>query len=244
MLAVPAWHKIGPPAPGGWESWYYVPSSTFERQLAELERGGWQVIDVPALLRALDGSEPLPRKSALLTFDDGYRSLLNAAVPVLRQFGYSAVVFVPTAFIGRNNEFDEGIEPVESICNADDLQALAAARVSVQSHGVSHRPFSALSHEEQVQELRSSKGVLETIVGEPVDLFSFPYGDAGAADQTLKAGLREVGYRAAFLYSGGLNVWPLAERFLVRRLAMGPETDLNEELRRLEFASAADLRRG
>src|SRR5436309_3495743 len=43
-LAILGYHKIGPPAPGGWETWYYVLESTFARHLASLREGGWDVI--------------------------------------------------------------------------------------------------------------------------------------------------------------------------------------------------------
>jgi peptidoglycan/xylan/chitin deacetylase (PgdA/CDA1 family) len=57
----------------------------------------FSVIDIATLCRALDG-EPLPPNPALITFDDGYRSCLEVAAPLLREVGVPAVFFISTSF--------------------------------------------------------------------------------------------------------------------------------------------------
>lgn len=56
------------------------------------------VIGVDELCRALRGA-PLPRNPALITFDDGYRSCHDVALPILRSVGVRAVFFVATSFV-------------------------------------------------------------------------------------------------------------------------------------------------
>src|SRR5262245_33451802 len=111
-LAILGYHKIGAPPPSGWDSWYYVPEETFHRHLVFLRDQGWLVIDAALLLQALSGGAELPPRAALLTFDDGYRCVREVALPWLRRFGYPAVAFVPTQFVGGFNTFDDA-EPVE-----------------------------------------------------------------------------------------------------------------------------------
>jgi hypothetical protein len=139
-LAILAYHKIGP-APRGWETWYYVSEPTFAAHLAYLQDEGWEFLDLQGLLHCLEEPDRLPARAALVTFDDGYRSLLKHALPVLHRFDCPAVVFVPTDFIGGRNTFDEGNEPAEPICGWDDLRVLEREGVAVQSHGGSHRPL-------------------------------------------------------------------------------------------------------
>ena len=112
-LAILGFHKIGP-APDGWETWFYVPQATFVSYLDYLKEDGWQVLDVAAFLRGLAEPDSLPQRAALITFDDGYRSILDYGLPELRLFGYPAVMFVPTAFIGGHNDFDADNEPEEA----------------------------------------------------------------------------------------------------------------------------------
>jgi peptidoglycan/xylan/chitin deacetylase (PgdA/CDA1 family) len=224
-LAVLAYHKVGPP-PGACESWFYVSEATFRAQLQVLADGGWAVLDISAFERALDDPDGLPERAALITFDDGYRSNLEIAVPCLEHFGFPAVVFVPTAFIGGTNEFDSHVEPEEPILGWSGLLEMERRRVAVQSHGVSHRAFSQLEARELRAEAGQSKRMLEEGLSRPVRLFSFPYGDEGAQPLDTAALLAEAGYRAAFLYGGGATSWPAVNRFALPRIPMGPDTDL------------------
>ena len=225
-LAILGFHKIGP-APGGWETWFYVPQATFVGYLEYLKEDGWQVLDVAAFLRGLVEPDSLPERAALITFDDGYRSILDFGVPELRRFGYPAVMFVPTAFIGGHNDFDADNEPKEAICGWEELRELERCGVSVQSHGVSHRAFSELNAWEQRQELLRSKAVLEDGLGKPVEVFSYPYGDCGPEPGATRNGVEQAGYRAACLYGGGPHRVPVADPYRLARLAMGPDTDLS-----------------
>src|SRR6185437_280983 len=179
VLAVLGYHKIGPPPPGGWETWSYVPEETFASHLRYLRETGWQVIDLAAFLHGLAAPQTLPRRAALLTFDDGYRSNLTVAVPWLQRFSFPAVLFVPTDFIGRRNTFDANVEPEEEICTWADLRELERAGVAVQSHGCSHRTLSDLGPREWEREIVRSRAVLEEGLGRPVEVFCYPYGDGG-----------------------------------------------------------------
>jgi peptidoglycan/xylan/chitin deacetylase (PgdA/CDA1 family) len=69
----------------------------FERQL-ELVARRFNVIGIDDLCSALDGGA-LPPNPALITFDDGYRSCLEVAVPILRKVGLRAVFFIATQFV-------------------------------------------------------------------------------------------------------------------------------------------------
>jgi peptidoglycan/xylan/chitin deacetylase (PgdA/CDA1 family) len=231
-LALLGYHKIGP-APGGWETWSYVPEAIFADHLRHLREDGWQVIDLPAFLRGLAAPETLPPRAALLTFDDGYRSNLTVAVPWLRRFGLPAVLFMPTDFIGRRNTFDADVEPEEDICTWEDLRELERAGVAVQSHGCSHRALSDLTRPEWEAEIVRSRAVLEEGLGRPVEVFGYPYGDGGRDPEEVRGVLRASGYRAACLYGGGPVPVPPADAYRLPRLAVGPDTDLPAALRAL-----------
>lgn len=230
-LAILAYHKIGGPSPGAWETWYYVPESTFASQLRQLSELGWQVIDVPTLLTGLREPSTLPPRPALITFDDGYRSVFDRALPVMSELGCPGVSFVPTDYIGDLSCFDANShEPPEPVCSWDELRALQKGEISVQSHGVSHQPFSELSEQEIEHELVRSKGTLEQGVGAPVELFAFPYGDGGVDENATWAALWRSGYSAAFLFLGGPTRLPTRKPYAMTRIAMWPDTDLPAEL--------------
>jgi peptidoglycan/xylan/chitin deacetylase (PgdA/CDA1 family) len=231
MLAILAYHKIGEPPPGEYTTWNYVPEATFCQQLAQLAELGWTPIDHACFSRGLSEPETVPERAALLTFDDGYRSMRTVVLPVLERLGVPATLFVPTSFVGGTNRFDEGIEPEEPICDWPDLATLERAGVSVQSHGVTHRHFSNLSPAEQREELQTSKATLERHLGAPVDAIAFPYGDAGDPEAMADL-LAASGYGAAFLYGGGPSPLPVQDRYRIPRVAMGPDSDLEALLPR------------
>jgi peptidoglycan/xylan/chitin deacetylase (PgdA/CDA1 family) len=232
MLAILAYHQIGEPSPGGWHTWYHIPEETFVSQLGYLREHGWEVIDGATLLRGLEEPASLPARAALLTFDDAYRSAFTVALPRLLEFGYPAVLFVPTEYVGDLNRFDADTdEPEEPLCSWDELRELEAAGVSVESHGVSHRSFSELSPAEIEDELERSKAVLEGELGKVVELFAFPYGEVGTDPAAVRTALARCGYRAAHLYHGGAtDLAAIDDRFQLPRVPLGVDSDLAVEL--------------
>ena len=230
-VAILSYHRIGEPWPGGWETWYHVPAAAFESHLRHLSDAGWDVIDCDRFVRGLERPETLPRRAALITFDDAYRSTVTVALPLLERHACAGVVFVPTDYVGGTNRFDANTDhPTEPICSWDDLHELERRGVSVQSHGASHSAFSELTPEQIETELTDSKRVLEERLAKQVTLFAFPYGDSGTDREPIDAALRLGGYEAACLYGGGPVEFPPAHRFFLERLAIGSDTDLATEL--------------
>ena len=73
----------------------------FKRQMQHLSRHGYQNISVDDYLTG----EYSPKKF-LLTFDDGYVSIVDTVLPILSEFNLSGVVFVVTGFMGKYNQWD------------------------------------------------------------------------------------------------------------------------------------------
>lgn len=69
----------------------------FRRQMEFLARYGTP-IGIDELLRAVEGA-PLPKNAVMVTFDDGYRSCHDVALPILRAVGMRATFFVPTGYV-------------------------------------------------------------------------------------------------------------------------------------------------
>jgi peptidoglycan/xylan/chitin deacetylase (PgdA/CDA1 family) len=230
-IAVLGFHKIGAPADGSYPTWNYVSVHCFRGYLRQLSDDGWRVLSAEDFVALLDDVDRLPEKSALITFDDGYRSTLTEASPCLEDFKFPAVIFVPTAYVGQTNTFDLDIEPEEQICTWDELDELHRRGVSVQAHGVNHLGLSALGAREVRHELLDCRTKLEERMGRRVSLFAYPYGDAKHQVLTSEL-LRASGYAAGFLYGGGpfdAND-PAFNRFRIPRLALGPDSNLAQML--------------
>lgn len=229
-LAILAFHKIGEPSIPEWKTWSYIAEDRFADYLEWPAESGWRLLDLHAFLHGLADPDSLPERSLLLTFDDAYKSMRTVALPWLKRFGYPAVLFVPTQFMRGRNDFDNGTEPEEVICDWDDLREPDGHGVSIQSHSASHRGFSTLPSADLEFEIFRSKATLEIGLQRPVEFLAYPYGDGGADQELVENMLDRAGYRAACLYGGGPNSIPVTNPFRLMRIAMGPDTDLEREL--------------
>jgi len=231
-IAVLGYHKIGDPPPGGWYTWSYVPTDVFEMQLQYLKENDWEALLFEQFLSALSCPASFPEKSILITFDDGYRSNFEIALPILKKYNYPAVMFVPTSFIGSYNAFDADIfyEPKENICSWEELIELERSGVSIQSHSVNHPHFSDISSEEMKTELIASKEILQQQLNKKIEAFAFPYGDNGSDADETDLLLAQSGYKAAFLYGGGPVQINTIQPFRISRIPVGPDTELKKEL--------------
>lgn len=80
----------------------FIRASQFERRLATIKRYGLQVLPLDeAVERMYAGT--LPPDAVTITIDDGFRSVHDKALPLLRRFGYPATVYVTTYYVERAN---------------------------------------------------------------------------------------------------------------------------------------------
>ena len=77
-----------------------VSPRTFEAQMAHLARAGYTALGADEFLDFLRGKRAVPRRSVLITFDDGYLDNYVYAYPVLARYGLRAVIFAVTGWIG------------------------------------------------------------------------------------------------------------------------------------------------
>jgi biofilm PGA synthesis lipoprotein PgaB len=82
-----------------------VPRGVFVKQLEYLKTHGYAVVSPDDILAAQKGLRPLPDKAVLLTFDDAYRSFYDFVYPVLRLYGYPAVLSIVTSWIGQSSDY-------------------------------------------------------------------------------------------------------------------------------------------
>ncbi len=228
-LAVLAYHKIGdsPQLPCSAE--WYVPTSTLRRHLEWLSGSEWTVISARQFTMGTAAPETLPSRSVLLTFDDGYKSLVDNALPLLDKFRFPSVAFVPTGLVGGYNEFDSGSQPPEPLCSWDDLKLLERHDCSVESHTVHHCNFEITPIDQVKHEIIESKKSIENTLNKQVSLFAYPYGKF--RDRSLTGALlKEAGYRAAFLFPGQLIAVPWRDVYFLDRIGVFPDTDLASAL--------------
>lgn len=83
--------------PGPWT----VSTHCFEAQMQYLAANGYTALRANALVDFIEGKAKLPRRSVLITFDDGYLDNYVYAFPILERFGLHGVIFAVTGWIGE-----------------------------------------------------------------------------------------------------------------------------------------------
>jgi peptidoglycan/xylan/chitin deacetylase (PgdA/CDA1 family) len=173
-MAILAYHHIGacPPGQEASHRGLWVTPELFGQQLAALRDGGWRCVTLDAVGAALAGGAPLPRKWVAITFDDGWLDNLTAALPVLRDHGFSATVFMITARTRQGapaNRWDDCL-------SADELREWRDAGMSVGSHTHTHPKLSKLNDGDARRELQLSREALEEVLGAAPAWLAYPYG--------------------------------------------------------------------
>jgi peptidoglycan/xylan/chitin deacetylase (PgdA/CDA1 family) len=187
-----------------------VPVSLFDEQMDQLRHLGYSVVGLESVLAHFAGGDRLPPRSVLVTFDDGYRDNLENAVPVLRRYGYPAVLFVPIGYLDESRPLPhEERLAASGIVNPtlrwDELAELEAAGVRIESHGISHRPLADLELDEAAREIALSKLKLEERLGRAVRAFAYVKGSEAHYRPVHLSLLRQAGYDLAFTSVSGSN---------------------------------------
>jgi len=103
------YHKIGDVANNAW----WVPTGVFERQMRALRNQGYSTVLPGAIVDHRKAGKRLPPKSVMITFDDGYRDSLAIAEPLLKKYGFHAVVYLITDTVAETPEARRQYEGVD-----------------------------------------------------------------------------------------------------------------------------------
>lgn len=106
-LTVLNYHRVEDHSKPGFDTYRSNVSATPELFAAQMEyvKQHYNVITCDHLVAWLERQVKLPPYPVLITFDDGYKDNLIHAYPILKQHGFSAVIFLATAYIGRSIPF-------------------------------------------------------------------------------------------------------------------------------------------
>jgi peptidoglycan/xylan/chitin deacetylase (PgdA/CDA1 family) len=167
-----------------------VTPARFAQQMAWLQSWGLRGVGIGELAHAI--REGRQRGLAGITFDDGYTSVLDAALPELRRRGFGATVFVIAGRLGGTNEWDEG--PAWPLLTAEQVRELAAAGLEIGSHGATHVRLAGLGGPRLAAEVAGSKTALTTLLSGQIRGFAYPYGSMDAA---ARQAVHDAGYQYA-----------------------------------------------
>lgn len=170
-----------------------VRESDFEAQMRFLRDNGYRVIPLDDLFEFLRFRRQIPARSVAITFDDGWRSVFDIALPVLRKFGYPATLFVYTDLIVGSRE----------TLSWEQVRELSRNGFEIGCHTKTHRYLGRKEPKETFREyfdavrreITESSRIIRSRVGRDVKYLAYPYGDT---NELVAAITRTEGYRLAF----------------------------------------------
>jgi peptidoglycan/xylan/chitin deacetylase (PgdA/CDA1 family) len=202
-------------------------SADFRKQMAYLAEKCSVV--KPSEIMAGRGKET--RTVVALTFDDALVSVLENGLPILREYGLPAGVFVPTGNLGRRPDwvmYGDRPDDNETVMTEQQIAALDHEGFEISSHTVSHPVLADLDDSGLEAELVGSKRRLEEIVGHQIWGISYPY---GTCDARVHQAAQKAGYEMGFTVEPN-KVNGHTERLRIGRFEVSPcETFLQFKLK-------------
>ena len=168
----------------------YVSRKELEEQVRLLAGAGYEAVTLGRVLDAWNGRGSLPRRPIVLSFDDGYRSHLTAALPILGRHRWPGVLNLDLS----------NLAPSWGIPRRG-VERLIAAGWEIGAHSLTHADVSALSGAGLVREVGGSRKAIARLFGVVPRSFCYP---AGRYDTEAVGAVRAAGYEAATTTEYGL----------------------------------------
>lgn len=213
----------------------------FKEDMTFLKENGFNPVTPVLYLSYLEGKGSLPEKPVLITFDDGLNGVYFNAYPVLKEFNFTAILFIIVSRIGQNLDY----------LTWKQLSEMQGSRVfSVESHtynshffvdNISGRhaalisklilPDGSIESEEQyinrvTDDLQKSKAIVEDKLNKKVLFLSIPFGNG---DPSITRIANQLGYKGSFNSGGGVNPLPL-NSWNVKRITVKSTDSLSDYL--------------
>jgi peptidoglycan/xylan/chitin deacetylase (PgdA/CDA1 family) len=155
-----------------------ITPDQFRWQMVTLAEHGLRGISLEQAFeqRALTGR--FPEDCVVLTFDDGYQSILDEAFPVMQELGFGGTIFVITGMVGLGAGQVRSKNPFvdRDLMGWSELAELAGGGLEIASHSVSHPDLTCLDPQSLENELRESREMLEQKLQRSVASFAYPFG--------------------------------------------------------------------
>lgn len=209
---------------------YTVTPGAFARHLAWLSFRGYSTVSLDHLFEAWRGRRELPRLPVVITFDDGFQSCIEEAVPLLRARGFTATFFLVTTLMGRTSEWllrERGFEV--PLIGWDIARNLCQMGFECGSHSVTHPRLDGLSAANCERELNESRRELEDHLGIAVRHLSYPF---GSFNEDVMAAADRAGYVSACTTRPGLST-PRESPLALRRIHVTGEDTIVDFVCRL-----------
>jgi len=214
---------------------YASYDDVFAAQSQHLKEAGYTTLNFDDFLAIRAGRMPLPKRSVIVTLDDGYESNFLYAYPTLKRHSQKATIFVAP----EPDEYTRGIvRGIDGFLSAEQMRELDANGVSIESHTLTHCVLSDLPDDKARYELEESRRRLSEILGRPVRHIAIP---RAGYSRRIERVVRECGYQTACCNNKGSSTG-LSDPLALPRIVIERDMSLAEFQRLLRPRAAVMLR--
>ena len=172
-----------------------VTPEEFEKQLQYI-KDNYKVISLEDAVEYLQTDIEKVAGSIVITFDDGYSNNYHNAYPLLKKHSFPATIFLVSNFIDDK----EG-----KYLSQSQIHELMDNNISFGSHTISHRILTGLKKEEIIREIRDSKDLLESQLGQRMNSFAYPIGTKADFNNAIMETVKAHKYTCACSNVYGMN---------------------------------------
>ena len=196
----------------------YISVVQFDLQMQELHKKGYHAVLPDQLAAFYKNGTALPDHPFIISFDDAHVEHYTMALPVLEKYKFKAVFFVMTVCIDK-----------KGFLSGNQIADISKSGHVIGAHTWDHPNLTKLVMTKWVTQIDQPKRKLESITGQPVTCFAFPY---GAWNEQVVRKLQESGFTTAFQLQGKLsNSYPL---LTVRRMMVSGNTSPHLLIKQME----------
>jgi peptidoglycan/xylan/chitin deacetylase (PgdA/CDA1 family) len=206
-----------------------VTAAGFENQLKYLKEKNYYTPSLQEFYLHITNQKPITKKSVLITFDDGYADNWICAYPLLKKYGFRAVVFVTTKNIQQTPDIirktiTEGAKPPDTITDErskngflswQELKLMTESKVfEVGSHTHTHKNYDKKAgYKNLEEELEISRDLIVENLGVKFLTVAWPW---GFWQKNYIELAKKTGYKTAFTAKGGANT-PAGDPYKIKR---------------------------
>ncbi|MEK9178848.1 MAG: polysaccharide deacetylase family protein, partial [Patescibacteria group bacterium] len=138
----------------------------FDLQMKAFKDAGYETYFVKDVPKILSGDLKVGSRSAVLTFDDGYRDFYSIVLPILKKYNLKASLYIIVDYIGWKD-----------FLSKEEIQHIIDSKlVEIGSHTLDHVYLKNMKKEIAMHQITESKKQLEEMFHIPVETFAYPFG--------------------------------------------------------------------
>jgi peptidoglycan/xylan/chitin deacetylase (PgdA/CDA1 family) len=209
-----------------------ISVKNLEDQFAYLSKNGYRTLHFKELLKT---EKPLSGKNIVITFDDGYVSHKELALPLLKKYNLKATFFVPLDFLGKTDTWNTSSLEIMTV---EQLRSLDSKTVELGFHSFYHKKYTELSNAEIEADTRRCKEFVSENKLKFSPVLAYPYGKFPKEKTLLgifKKILQQNGIEYGLRIGNRINTLPFKKPYEIQRIDIKGEFSLLKFKQKIKF---------